>query len=41
MFKVTLKLFTNFKIGLSVTFLENLQIEWKKPELNCDIKATK
>ena len=39
LFRTTPKLLTTVKIGLS--FLESFHIKWKKPKLNCGIKATK
>ena len=40
LFMTTPKLLTTVKIGLNC-FLESLHIKWKKPKLNCGIKATK
>ena len=37
----TSNLLATVKIGLNLCILERFQIKWKKPKLNCGIKATK
>ena len=41
LFMATPKLFAAIKIWLNYIFLENLQIKWNAPKMNCGIKATK